>query len=253
MDMQDAPSPNFDERRHGVDMLVLHYTGMENGALALERLRNPEAKVSSHYLVFENGEIVRMVPESLRAWHAGAGSWQGDDDLNSRSIGIEIVNGGHDFRARDGTLPAYPEVQIDAVLTLCKSILKRHDIPQSRVVGHSDIAPARKTDPGEHFPWEQFAKAGVGIWPVQPDPDGLMGKGVEAGDDGAAVERLQAAFADIGYGISLTGKLDAQTMTIVRAFQRRFVQDRVSGLVDLKTAALVEAVRALYASSGASA
>ncbi len=253
MDMQDAPSPNFDERKHDVDMLVLHYTGMENGALALDRLRDPEAKVSSHYLVFENGDIVRMVPESLRAWHAGAGSWQGDDDLNSRSVGIEIVNGGHDFLADDGALPAYPEAQVQAVLALCKFILKRHNIPMSRIVGHSDIAPARKTDPGEHFPWERFAKAGVGVWPAQPDPDGLMGKGVEAGDDGAAVERLQKAFAEIGYGIKLTGKLDAQTMTVVRAFQRRFVQDRVTGLVDLKTAALVEAVRSLYASSAASA
>lgn len=252
MDMRDAPSPNFDDRRHPVNMLVLHYTGMENGALALERLRDPEAKVSSHYLVFENGEIIRMVPETLRAWHAGAGSWQGDDDLNSRSIGIEIVNGGHDFRGKGGALPDYPEVQVEAVLALCKSIMKRHEIPMSRIVGHSDIAPARKTDPGEHFPWERFAKAGVGVWPTQPDPDGLMGKGVEAGDDGAAVERLQKAFAEIGYGISLTGKLDAQTMTIVRAFQRRFVQDRISGLVDLKTAALVEAVRSLYASSGSS-
>lgn len=247
IEITDAPSPNFDERKFSIDMLVLHYTGMETGALAVERLRDPEAKVSSHYLVHEGGEIVRMVPEGLRAWHAGAGSWQGDEDLNSRSIGVEIVNGGHDFLQADGGLPAYPEPQIKAVIALCQSILRRYDIPASRVVAHSDIAPARKTDPGEHFPWERLAKAGIGLWPTQPNSDTLMGKGVEAGDNDAAVERLQRAFAEIGYGIDISGKLDAQTMTVVRAFQRRFVQDRVSGLVDLKTAALVEAVRRLTA------
>ncbi|MEO1569165.1 MAG: N-acetylmuramoyl-L-alanine amidase [Pseudomonadota bacterium] len=249
MDMEDAPSPNFNDRKFPVDMLVLHYTGMATAEAAVERLRDTEAQVSSHYVVGETGRIWRLVPEALRAWHAGVSSWQGDEDLNSRSIGIEIANGGWDMPLPDGTPPPYPDVQIDAVIALCQSILARHAIPQARIVAHSDIAPARKDDPGEHFPWARLATHGIGLWPGSADTSNLMGKGVDADASGAAVERLQDAFAAIGYGVRRTGKLDAQTMDVVRAFQRRFVQDRVSGLVDLKTAATLERVRALYASS----
>lgn len=253
MDMEDAPSPNFDNRKFPVDCLVLHYTGMATTESAVARLRDPEAKVSSHYVVGETGRVWRLVPETLRAWHAGVATWAGDDDLNSRSIGIEIANGGWDMPLPDGTPPPYPDVQIDAVIALSAAIVKRHAIAPTRVVGHSDIAPSRKDDPGEHFPWARLAAEGIGLWPGDMDTSQLMGKGMDAGEESAAVQRLQTTMAAIGYGIEITGKLDAQTMDVVRAFQRRFVQDRVSGLVDLKTAATIEAVRALYASSGSAA
>ena len=165
MEIIASPSPNFDDRKHKVDMLVLHYTGMDSGQAALDHMCNPAAKVSSHYMVWEDGRIDQLVAEDRRAWHAGVSTWQGDDDLNSRSIGIEIVNGGHDFPLPDGSLPPYPMAQIQALIELCQRILASHDIPDSRIVGHSDIAPARKQDPGEHFPWERLARAGIGLWP----------------------------------------------------------------------------------------
>ena len=137
------PSPNFNERKGPLDMLVLHYTGMETGEAAIERLCDPEAGVSAHYVVRENGDILKLVDEDKRAWHAGVASWQGDEDLNSRSVGIEIVNGGHDWPGPDGSLPAYPDAQIEAVTELARGIIERWSIPQTRVVGHSDVAPAR--------------------------------------------------------------------------------------------------------------
>ena len=153
-----APSPNHGERRgRGIDTLVLHYTGMTSGAAALARLRDPLSEVSAHYLVFEDGGIVQMVPEARRAWHAGAGSWKGDSDVNARSVGIEIVHPGH-----AGGLPPYPEVQISAVIALCRDIGARWPVPPERVLAHSDTAPGRKEDPGETFPWARLAAEGVG-------------------------------------------------------------------------------------------
>lgn len=252
IEIEDAPSPNFDERTQEIDMLVLHYTGMDSADLALERMRDPEAKVSSHYMVYEDGRIVRLVPERLRAWHAGLSRWQGDEDLNSRSIGIEIANKGHNILMPDGSLEPYPDAQIESVMTLCKSILRRHAIPASRIVGHSDITPPRKTDPGEHFPWRRLADSGIGLWPAALDNSALMGRGIDQGENGEAAKRLQSALAEIGYDIEQSGRLDAKTMEVVRAFQRRFVQEKVDGLVDLKTALMIEAVRALYSSSSSS-
>ncbi|MDP1556502.1 MAG: N-acetylmuramoyl-L-alanine amidase, partial [Hyphomonas sp.] len=136
MRLEETPSPNHDERRHKVDLLVLHYTGMQSGQAALDRMRDPEAKVSAHYMVWEDGRIARLVEESRRAWHAGVSTWQGDDDLNSRSVGIEIVNGGHDFPLPDRQLPPYPDAQIEAVIELAGQIILRHAIPQVRIVGH---------------------------------------------------------------------------------------------------------------------
>ena len=161
-----VPSPNIGERAGGrePDMIVLHYTGMQTGDAALERLCDPEAKVSSHYLVYENGSTVQMVPEALRASHAGVSSWEGETDTNSRSIGIEIVNPGHDFG-----YPAFPSRQIAAVIVLCKGILTRHTILRENIVAHSDVAPARKQDPGEKFPWKLLHDSGVGLW-VEPAP-----------------------------------------------------------------------------------
>ncbi len=263
MKIEARPSPNFNDRKHPVDMLVLHYTGMETGQAALDRMCNADAEVSAHYMVWEDGRIVQMVGEDKRAWHAGVSSWQGDSDLNSRSIGIEIVNGGHDWPLAGGVLPPYPDAQIEAVIELCQDILSRWDIPIARIVGHSDIAPDRKDDPGEHFPWDKLSSAGVGHWPLsisdisemhadniaasqlQKEPD-LIGRGLGKGDKGSSVSRFQGMLSEIGYALDKTGTYDRKTVAVVRAFQRRWVQDRVTGEADLATLSIIARVHALY-------
>ncbi|MCZ4297339.1 N-acetylmuramoyl-L-alanine amidase [Henriciella marina] len=217
-------SPNFNDRQFPLDMLVLHYTGMETGDAAIERLCDKEAGVSAHYVVRETGEILQLVDEDKRAWHAGVSSWQGDEDLNSRSIGIEIVNGGHDWPASDGSLPDYPDAQIEAVIALSKAIIARWNIPADRVVGHSDIAPARKADPGEHFPWQRLAEAGIGLWPSAI---------------GAEVQPSERSLRSIGYDI---GDLPAA----ITAFQRRWMPDRIDGADDEDMRAMAAAVVAAY-------
>lgn len=224
-----APSTNHGERRAGPpDMLVLHYTGMESGAAALARLRDPLSEVSAHYLVFEDGGIVQMVPEIRRAWHAGAGSWKGETDINSRAIGIEIVHPGH-----AGGLPPYPEAQIEAVIALARDVLTRWPIPPERVLAHSDIAPERKEDPGETFPWDRLAAEGVGH---RVPPAAIRdGRFFARGDTGQPVEALQAMFALYGYDLPVTGLFDARTHAVVTAFQRHFRQARVDGVADAST------------------
>lgn len=217
-------SPNFNDRQFPLDMLVLHYTGMETGDAAIERLCDKEAGVSAHYVVRETGEILQLVDEDKRAWHAGVSSWQGDEDLNSRSIGIEIVNGGHDWPASDGSLPDYPDAQIEAVIALSKAIIARWNIPADRIVGHSDIAPARKADPGEHFPWQRLAEAGIGLWPSAI---------------GAEVQPSERSLRSIGYDI---GDLPAA----ITAFQRRWMPDRIDGADDEDMRAMAAAVAAAY-------
>ena len=245
MRLVHAPSPNFNERRHALDMLVLHYTGMETGEDALERMRDPASAVSAHYMVWEDGAIVQLVGEEKRAWHAGVASWQGDEDLNSRSIGVEIVNGGHDWPEADGSLPPYRDVQIAGVISLCRAILARHAIPPSRIVGHSDIAPARKADPGEHFPWERLARAGIGIWPPEDESvrANVWGTGLGARDTGPPVLRLKESLREIGYSPGATADFDAELGAVITAFQRRWRPDAVSGLADPVTIARVEQVR----------
>ena len=248
MKIMQSPSPNFNERKARLDMLVLHYTGMETGEAALARMVDPTAEVSAHYMVWEDGRVTQLVDEAKRAWHAGVGSWQGDTDLNSCSVGIEIVNGGHNVPLADGSLPPYPDAQIEAVIALSKAILSRHDIPQARIVGHSDIAPARKEDPGEHFPWEALAEAGLGLWPAQaedaPGSLHLIGRGLGAGDTGAPVERLQEMLARIGYGLEPSGAYDEETQACVLAFQRRWLPARLTGQADLETLRRIMAVLA---------
>lgn len=224
-----APSPNHGARRAGpLDMLILHYTGMDSGAAALARLRDPLSEVSAHYLVFEDGGIVQMVPEARRAWHAGAGAWKGETDVNSRSIGIEIVNPGH-----AGGLPPYPEAQVEAVIALARDILARWPIPPERVLAHSDVAPERKVDPGEIFPWDRLAAAGVGH---RVPPARLQdGRFFARGDAGQPVEALQAMFALYGYDLPVTGLFDARTQAVVTAFQRHFRPARVDGVADAST------------------
>ncbi|PWE17727.1 N-acetylmuramoyl-L-alanine amidase [Marinicauda salina] len=228
MTMTDRASPNFNDRAGPVSMLVLHYTGMETGDAAIERLCDPAAKVSAHYVVEEDGSVLRLVAEDKRAWHAGVARWRGIEDVNSASIGIEIVNGGHDFG-----LPDFPDAQIEAVIALSREILGRHEIAARDVVGHSDVAPERKLDPGERFPWARLAAAGVGLWPDT------------AGADEAAVSELAAnleALERIGYGVE-----DIAPEDLVAAFQRRYRPGRVDGVLDAETAGLIARVRALCA------
>ena len=252
MNITFTASPNFNERTSEVSMIVLHYTGMETGEAALERMCDPEAKVSAHFMVWEDGKVSQLVGEDKRAWHAGVGGWQGDTDINSCSIGIEIVNGGHNFPLAGGALPPYPEIQIESLIALCDYLRATHVVPHTRIVGHSDIAPARKDDPGEHFPWRTLADNGLGIWPeIDTDIEKetlLIGTGLLPGDSGAPVSRLQAELKAIGYGIKETGSYDESTGHVVRAFQRHWVQDRISGHADLTTLRMISAVAKAYAS-----
>ena len=227
-----VPSPNVDERAEGrpPDMILLHYTGMKTGEAALERLCTREAKVSAHYVAFESGRIVQCVPETLRAWHAGVSSWAGETDINSRSIGIEIVNPGHEFGYRE-----FPLRQIAAVISLCKSIVtRRGPISAERVLAHSDVAPSRKQDPGEKFPWRLLASSGVGAW-VTPSRLSDKGPNFELGNTGDDVRGLQSAFVDFGYGVPVTGTFDEATRDVVTAFQRHFRPARVDGIADRST------------------
>jgi N-acetylmuramoyl-L-alanine amidase len=227
-----VPSPNHDERKLGraTDMILLHYTGMQNGEAALTRLCTADSKVSAHYVVFEDGRIVQCVPEELRAWHAGVSSWGGETDINSCSIGIEIVNPGHEFG-----YPNYPLRQIAAVISLCRSILtRRGPINSNRILAHSDVAPGRKKDPGEKFPWELLSESGVGHW-VRPAPLNLDGVSFKPGEHGDAIMRLQRVLRGYGYGIEETGNYDDAMCEVIAAFQRHFRQSRVDGVADAST------------------
>lgn len=224
------PSPNHGERAGGrrPDMLILHYTGMPDEAEAFQWLANPVSQVSAHYFVFENGHVVQMVPEARRAWHAGAASWAGEADINSCSIGIEIANPGH-----PAGMPPYGEAQIAQVIALCRDLCARWGIRADRVLAHSDVAPARKQDPGEVFPWERLHLAGVGHW-VRPAPI-RDGRFLARGDAGQPVEALQAMLALYGYGVPVSGTYDEITEQVVTAFQRHFRQERVDGVADAST------------------
>lgn len=223
-----VPSPNFGPRRAGVDMLVLHYTGMAGAGAAIDLLRSAQSQVSCHYVVREDGTIVQMVAEGARAWHAGVSSWEGIADTNSRSVGIEIVNGGHDFG-----LPDFPQAQIERVIALCADIVARHAIRADRVLAHSDVAPGRKRDPGEKFPWGTLHRAGVGHLVPEARADG--GRFLMPGDSGQPVEALKAMLALYGYGIALDDAYDAATAEVVAAFQRHFRPSRVDGVADAST------------------
>ncbi|WP_245443347.1 N-acetylmuramoyl-L-alanine amidase [Labrys okinawensis] len=230
-------SPNHGERLDPASppLLILHYTGMPDGELALARLSDPASQVSCHYLVDEDGRIIQMVPESRRAWHAGQSSWEGMTDINSRSIGIEIVNPGHEWGYRD-----FPAIQMTAVRALCRDIVRRHGIRPDHVLGHSDIAPLRKTDPGERFDWAGLAEEGVGL---HVPPAAIRGgRFFSPGEAGQPIEALQAMFSLYGYGIEVTGIYDTLTEAVVTAFQRHFRQTRVDGVCDAST---IETLRSL--------
>ncbi len=239
--LRELPSPNHDMRPAGapVDMLILHYTGMQSAQEALDRLRDPVARVSSHYVVDEDGTVFRLVPEGLRAYHAGVSFWRGRTGLNDRSVGIEIVNPGHEWGYRD-----FPVLQLAAVCDLCLEILSRHPIPQRNVVAHSDVAPDRKEDPGEKFDWEGLARNGVGLWPENVPDLGTDG----AVRDAASLRDVRAALADIGYAVVPAGALDPALATVLRAFQRHWRPEAVTGQADAGTLARLLAVARLLAS-----
>lgn len=229
LDLIEAPSPNFDQRRGPPDMIVLHYTGMPTGEAALQRLRDPEAKVSAHYLVEEDGRVYRLVPEERRAWHAGRSWWKGETDCNAVSIGIEIANPGHAWGYR-----AFPDAQVEAVIALVGEIRSRWTVPNDRIVGHSDVAPDRKDDPGELFPWKRLAEAGHGLW---FEPTAAPGPPLTVGDEGVGVYILQAGLHRLGYQPKPSGTYDKETATVVRAFQRHWRPARVDGVADGETRA----------------
>ena len=232
-----APSPNFDVRRAPPDMVVIHYTGMRTGAAALERLRDPQAKVSAHYLIEDDGRIFVLVPEERRAWHAGVSFWKGEHDVNAVSIGIELVNPGHDHGYRH-----FPDDQIDALTGLLDAVRGRWRIPDGRILGHSDVAPERKVDPGELFPWKRLAQDGHGLW---LEPPAAPGAALAVGDEGAGVFALQAGLTRLGYDSAPSGQYDAHTGAIVRAFQRHWRPEGVDGIADGETRArLVHLLRA---------
>ncbi len=219
MNVIARPSPNFGDRDADgkIDILVLHYTGMQSAGAALARMCDPSAKVSAHYCIGEDGNVFQLVDDKQCAWHAGVSFWRGHEGVNQRSIGIELINPGHEFGYR-----AFPEPQMDSLLDLCGDVLSRHAIPPRNVVGHSDIAPSRKTDPGELFDWRMLAGEGIGLW---PDP---------AGADPADVP---AMLADYGYRVEEEGAL--------AAFQRHFRPSCFDGKADGETAGLLAGLLAL--------
>ena len=229
----DRPSANFDSRGGApIDILLFHYTGMASGSAALARLCDERARVSSHYLVEEDGRVFRLVDEDARAWHAGVACWAGETNINARSIGIEIVNPGHEFGYRD-----FPDAQVGAVIDLARGILARHSIPSHRVLAHSDVAPQRKSDPGERFPWGRLAAAGIGWW-----PEALCGRSPEFRP---AADGFLSHLEAIGYDVA---RLEGSAAAI-RAFQRHFhplaIGSRAEGHPDEATAAVAAALAKL--------
>jgi N-acetylmuramoyl-L-alanine amidase len=236
--IRELPSPNHDDRPAGVpiDTLILHYTGMQSAQEAIDRLRDPVARVSSHYVVDEDGSVLRLVPEERRAWHAGVSCWRGNTELNGRSIGIEIVNPGHEWGYSD-----FPALQMAVVCDLCLAILSRHAIPARNVVAHSDVAPDRKDDRGEKFDWRGLAQNGVGMWPQDVPDLGTTGAVPDAG----ALRDARAALAEIGYRVAPQGALDAALATVLRAFQRHWRPESVTGQADAGTLARLIGVQQL--------
>ena len=236
-------SPNHGERKLGgkPDMIVLHYTGMADAEAAVAKLCSPASEVSAHYVVMEDGYIIQCVPEVRRAWHAGSAVWEGESDINSCSIGIEIANPGHSHG-----YPDFPKRQIAAVTALCRSIFTRYRIPAWRVLGHSDVAPARKQDPGEKFPWRTLRDAGIGLW-VKPAPIVGGTPTFMFGENDPAITEVQMLLAKYGYDIPASGSFDSDTRHVVAAFQRHFRPARVDGAADPSTIVTLKALVAARA------
>ncbi len=231
-----CPSPNHGARdaRLAIDMLLLHYTGMPDADGALKWLCMRESEVSAHYFVYEDGHIVQLVPEARRAWHAGAAFWAGERDINGCSIGIEIANEGP-----ESADPEFPEAQMLAVISLCRDIMRRHGIPARRVLGHSDVAPGRKVDPGPFFDWQRLAASGIGLWP-QAAP--VTGGALRVGDSGEEVTRYQRALADFGYQVAVSGEFCEHTQAVTKALQLHFRSWRVYWVAVTATRGLAAAL-----------
>jgi N-acetylmuramoyl-L-alanine amidase len=229
-------SPNIEPRKDGLrpDILLMHYTGMTSAAKAIEWLARPDSGVSCHYVIDRVGRITQMVAEDMRAWHAGVSYWAGEADINSRSIGIEIDNPGHELG-----YPEFPDVQMRAVEVLSRDIIARWDIRPERVLAHSDIAPARKLDPGEKFDWARLARSGIGHW-VEPEPVKPGDGGVGPGYGGPLIYAVQDLLSRYGYGINPSGHHDLPTEAVIRAFQRHFRPERVDGRIDQSTIGTLE-------------
>lgn len=217
---REVPSPNWNERQLPISMVVLHYTGMRSAADALERMCDPKAEVSAHYMIDEDGTVTRLVDEEKRAWHAGRSYWRGITDINSASVGIEMVNPGHEWGYRPFT-----EAQMDALIPLLAEIKVRHDIPRANIVGHSDIAPARKEDPGELFDWDSLAAIHLAL----KTPKVLLGSPFE--NDGAFILALER----FGYDV-------ADGRAAVKAFQRRWRPRKIDGEIDGEIGAILFAL-----------
>src|SRR6187397_537310 len=236
------PSPNHGDRNNGrlADMILLHYTGMPDVEGAIAQLCTAGTDVSAHYIVLEDGRIVQSVPEAKRAWHAGVASWAGEEDINSCSIGIEIINRGHDWG-----YPDFPLRQVAAVIALCRGIMLRRNVPPHRVLAHSDVAPARKRDPGEKFPWKVLAGSGIGLW-VKPAAIEPAEPFFTLGETNPAIAETQTLLAKFGYDVPASGYLDGTTRDAVAAFQRHFRPHRVDGIVDVSTLATLKSLVAAY-------
>lgn len=234
----EQPSPNHTARRGDapVDILLLHYTGMISREHALARLCDPAAAVSAHYLIDTRGLIYRLVAEEQRAWHAGVGFWRGAGDINSRAIGIELVNPGHEFGYR-----AFPLAQMRALASLAAEILARHRaITPDRVLGHSDIAPARKIDPGEKFNWAWLAERGIGLWPRLPREPDMPPAAPSPVIQSRDIVQIQRLLAEFGYQVPQSGIFGVTTRAAISAFQRHFRPWRIDGLPDRETRARLE-------------
>ncbi len=233
-------SPNYDARPIGavIDTIVLHYTDMESAEAALSRLCDAQAKVSAHYLVASDGRIFQMVEDAMRAWHAGESHWRGVNGMNATSIGIEIDNGGHAHG-----LPEFPSAQLEAVLELTRALKAQHGITDRNIIGHSDIAFLRKSDPGEKFDWAWLARHGVGVFPFEAKA--MHGAELKRGDSGTKVMKLQQALANYGYGLKIDGTFAEKTEACVMAFQRHFRPEGVTGVWDGECAGRLSMLHAL--------
>ena len=237
--LTEHASPNYDVRRKSISLLLLHYTGMPTYAEALARLCHKDSKVSAHYLLDEQGRVARLVKEKHRAWHAGDAYWQGEKDINSMAVGIELANPGHGDSYRD-----FPKAQMLSLKNLCADIMRRHSIAPRRVLGHSDVAPHRKQDPGEKFDWSYLARAGIGVWPQNPPAKGgkvLAGKGSVS----PQVTALQKSLQDYGYSIDVNGIFDTSTVHAVTAFQRHFFPTHVTGVWNEGSQAILQQLHQL--------
>ncbi len=226
------PSPNYDERKSGkIKYLILHYTGMATGKEALDRLCDPEASVSAHYLIEEDGQIFSLVDEEKRAWHAGVSKWEEDTDINDLSIGIEIVNTGHPYPGYESVYQHFPEAQMEALIPLAQGIVRKHNIKPWHVLGHSDVAWRRKIDPGELFDWQRMATEGVGLWPGNTNLD----------DEVLSQSEFLQALTEFGYDTDIN---DADISELISAFQRHYRPTQFDGIIDIESSNILKTLRA---------